>query len=226
MNEYNFRTGAINPIECIIESWNLIKQDYWLFLGICLLGIVGGSFAPLGILIGPMMCGVYYCYLSRMSGKEVSLNLLMKGFDHFLQSFIATMVQILPVFLIMIPIDLVLFFTVFSQMRHKSDPTFIFLPLIGTIVVSVVISMLLGILFIFAFPLIVDKGLSGIDAVKLSVRAVLANFGGIFSLLLLCGMITSVGILACYIGTILVLPVTFGAYAIAYRKIFPQSSTF
>lgn len=221
MSEYHFRTGVIHPVECIKESWELIKQDYWLFLGICLLGMVGGSIAPLGILMGPMMCGVYYCYFTRMGGKEVRFELLLKGFDHFLQSFIATMVQIIPIILLVIPVDLVLFFTIFSQIRRNSDPTFIFLPIMGTMITSIVIGALISIFFIFAFPLIVDKGLSGIDAVKLSVRATLANLGGIFGLMLLCGLMSLAGVLACYVGAILVLPITFGAYAVAYRKIFP-----
>lgn len=221
MSAYHFRAGVIHPVECVKESWELIKGDYWLFLGICLLGVVGGGIAPLGILMGPMMCGVYYCYLTRMGGKEVKFDLLMKGFDHFLQSFIATMVQIIPVILIMIPIDFVLFFVIFSQMRRKSDPAFIFLPLMGTAFLGIIIGALIGVFFVFAFPLIIDKGLSGIEALKLSARAVLANFGGILGLLLLCGLMSVAGVLACYVGAIMLLPVTFGAYAVAYRKIFP-----
>ncbi len=221
MSKYYFRTGVIHPVECIKEGWELIKQEYWLFLGVCLLGVVVGSLAPLGILMGPMMCGVYYCYLTRMGGKEVKFELLMKGFDHFLQSFIATMVQIVPVILIIIPMDFVVFLTILSQIKRKPDPTLIFLPLIGTALLGVIIGTLISSLFIFAFPLIVDKGLSGIDAVKLSLRAALANFGGILGLLLLCGLMSIAGALACYVGSILVLPIMFGAYAVAYRKLFP-----
>ena len=78
----------------------------------------------------------------------------------------------------------------------------------------------ISVLFTFAYPLIVDRKLTGMDAVKLSVKAGLANFWRILGLLLLNGVVGLAGALLCYVGVFLVLPVTFAALAIAYEQVF------
>ena len=55
---------------------------------------------------------------------------------------------------------------------------------IGLAIIMMLI-LILSIGFAFAFPLIVDRKLSGLDAVKLSFKAALANFWRLFGLLLL-----------------------------------------
>jgi uncharacterized membrane protein len=56
--------------------------------------------------------------------------------------------------------------------------------------------------------------------VKTSVRAALANFPGIFGLLLLSLLLMFAGVLACYVGAFLTWPIVFTSWAIAYRKVF------
>jgi hypothetical protein len=41
-NPTEFRRGAIAPMECIKEGWALIKDQYWLFLGIRFAGAHDG----------------------------------------------------------------------------------------------------------------------------------------------------------------------------------------
>ena len=62
--------------------------------------------------------------------------------------------------------------------------------------------------------------MSGIDAVKLSAKAALANFWPLLGLLLLNGLIGFAGVLLCYVGIFLALPVTFAAIAVAYEQVF------
>jgi uncharacterized membrane protein len=76
----------------------------------------------------------------------------------------------------------------------------------------------------FAFPLIADRGLSGLDAVKLSIKAGKANFGGILSLLLVNAGLGFLGVLACYVGVFFIMPISLAAHAIAYRRVFPEIS--
>ncbi|HUS09425.1 MAG TPA: hypothetical protein VMZ30_03080, partial [Pyrinomonadaceae bacterium] len=58
-NEIGFNRNAVQPIECIKSGWDLIKSQYWLFVGMTVVGVIIGSVVPLGILMGPMMCGIY-----------------------------------------------------------------------------------------------------------------------------------------------------------------------
>jgi uncharacterized membrane protein len=86
--------------------------------------------------------------------------------------------------------------------------------------VIMVIMILISVVFTFAYPLIVDRRLSGIDAVKLSIKAARANFWKLLGLLLLNGVLTFFGILFCYVGALFILPITFGALATAYEQVF------
>ncbi len=78
-----------------------------------------------------------------------------------------------------------------------------------------------GALFMFMYPLIVDRKLSGFEAIKLSMRAALANFGGVLGLMLLSFLLGMVGALACYVGLIFLYPLNFAMIAVAYRQVFP-----
>src|SRR6478752_4659273 len=98
----SFRRGAIRPTDCFRAGWELIKADYWLFLGIALVGWLLAALVPFGILAGPMMCGIYLCLFRAQRGRAVKFEILFKGFDYFVQSLIATLIMIVPLFAIMI----------------------------------------------------------------------------------------------------------------------------
>src|SRR5258706_5985952 len=189
-----FRTGVIKPVECVKEGWALIKDQYWLFLGIVVVGIFVGGAVPL-VLIGPMMVGIYMCYFRRMRGEPVDFGLLFKGFDYFAQSLIAALIQMIPMVVVMVPAYIIMFALMMTSMPRgggSMDPdassrflyTFFGFELVF-LVVMIAVGITVGVFFMFAFPLIADRGLSGLDATKLSIKAGKANFGGILSLLLL-----------------------------------------
>ena len=76
-----FRRVPIEPVDCLMRAGSLTGDQYWLFVGICFVGVLIGSLAPLGILLGPMMCGIYLCYFGRERGYRATFELLFKGFD-------------------------------------------------------------------------------------------------------------------------------------------------
>ncbi len=226
-----FRTGVIKPVECVKEGWALIKDQYWLFLGIVFVGVFVGSAVPL-VLIGSMMVGIYMCFFRRMRGEPVDFGLLFKGFDYFAQSLIAALIQMIPMVIIMVPAYIIMFALMITSMpRGQMDPdastrfvfTFLGFELVFVAVILVV-GIAVNIFFMFAFPLIADRGLSGLEAIKLSIKAGKANFGGILSLLLLNFAIGLLGVLACYIGVFFIMPISLASYAVAYRRVFPALS--
>ena len=91
---------------------------------------------------------------------------------------------------------------------------------------AMIVSMVIHSLFLFAYPLIVDRNLSGLDAIKLSYRAALKNLSGIVGLILLLGALGILGVLACYVGVFFMMPISFAAYAVAYRRVFPETGAF
>ena len=228
--EHEFRTGVVKPIECIQEGWTLIKDQYWLFIGIVLVGMLIGGAVPI-VLMGPMMVGIYICFIRKMRGEKIEFGTLFKGFDHFVPALIATLIQMAPVIVVMIPAYLImvaLFVAIAPHgggMSQEDGSGFVAIFMVfyfAMICMIMIISILVGIFFMFVFPLIADRRLSGLDAVKLSMRAGKANFGGVLGLLLMNAVISFAGALACYVGAFFVVPIAFAANAAAYRRVFPD----
>lgn len=234
MTEFN--SGAIRPVECLKAGWALIKGEYWLFLGIAFVGLLIGGAVPFGILMGPMMCGIYMALLSRMRGERVEFGALFKGFDFFGESVIATIIQVVPVLVLLVPLYLVFFIGITrlaperrSGRRTVNDPSALitFLIVMGVVFLVVMVIMIaISALFIFSYPLIADRRLSGVDAVKTSARAIFANLGGAFGLLFLNVLLGIVGMLFCYIGALFLMPVGLASWAYAYRQVFPARQDF
>jgi uncharacterized membrane protein len=230
-----FNSGVIRPVECLKSGWALIKDEYWLFLGMAFVAIIVGSAVPLGILMGPMMCGIYLCFLNRMRGERIEFGQLFKGFDYFGDSIIAALAHVVPMLAIIFPLYFVFLFG-FAMLapqrgsrRTVDDPSALitFLIVMGVVfLIAFFIAMAISALFMFSYPLIVDRRLSGLNAVKTSARAVLANFGGVMGLLMLNMLLGIVGVLFCYVGVFFVMPIGLAAWAVAYRQVFPATQTY
>ena len=226
-NPTDFNRGAIKPVECLREAWGLMKEQYWILLGICVVGmLVGSAFAI--VLMGPMMCGIYLCMFQRMRNERVGFDVLFKGFDYFGQSVVATLIQMIPAVIIIVPTYLVVTVMMVAIMSSShgggSDAVAIGFVLIMVVffLAILLISIVLGVFFAFTFPLIVDRKLTGVEAVRTSVRAAMANLGGVLGLVLLTAVLSFVGVLLCYVGAFFVLPIHLAAHAIAYRRVFPD----
>lgn len=225
-NEIAFNRNAVQPIECIKGGWELIKSQYWLFVGMTVVGVIIGSVVPLGILMGPMMCGIYLALFQTRRRQPIEFGLLFKGFDYFGDSVIATLLHIIPIIVIVVPAYLLFYVGMFGMMAASNgepDPGAM-LGLIGVFAIFWFVIMIavivLSVVFTFAYPLIVDRRLSGLNAVKLSIRAGFANFWRLLGMLILTGMMTFVGVLFCYVGAFLVMPISFAAIATAYEQVF------
>jgi hypothetical protein len=94
MTEIAFKRGVISPLGAIQESWRHVGPQYWLLVGIALVGLLLGSVAPLALLLGPMMCGIYVCMRDRMKGRQVRFEGLFTGFEGsmLVPSIVATLI--------------------------------------------------------------------------------------------------------------------------------------
>ena len=224
-----FQRGVVRPIQCFKDGWELIKNDYWLFLGITVVGVLIASVVPLGILMGPMFCGIFYCLFRRARGKGLRFEMLFRGFDYFVQSLIAALLMFVPFFIVFLigysAFLAALFSSLPTQPGAQPDAR-----ATGTIVgayavfllLIIVTQIVLQVLFFFVFPLIVDRRLTAIEAIKTSIRASGANFTGVLGIVLLNVLLSFLGELACCIGWFFVLPLHFGAIFRAYQAVFPE----
>lgn len=224
--QIHFNPGVVEPVECLKAGWALIKQQYWLFFGISAVGLLIASVVPLGILMGPMMCGIYLALLTARRGQPVEFGTLFKGFDYFGQSLIATLIHIVPILIIVIPAYLFFYVGMILMIAGSGGQPdagltlgFVGIFMLFWLVIMVAI-IVISVLFTFTYPLIVDRGLSGVDAVKLSVKAAWANFFRLLGLFLLNTLLGLVGVLFCYVGAFLVMPITLAALTTAYEQVF------
>lgn len=227
----SFRRGAVRPIECLRDGWELVRGRYWLFVGITFVAVLIGSLAPMYILWGPMVCGIQICLLHAMRGRPVKFESLFKGFDYFVPSLVATMIWAVPLTVIMLLAYLPVIVIMFSFMRAGPPapgagpagfPTAFLTAMAAYITVVMVGSFVVAVLTIFLYPLIVDRKLPGVAALKTSARAAMGNMGGVLGLVLLNYLFMFVGLLACYVGVIFVLPLHFASITVAYRQVFPD----
>ena len=221
-----YRRNAVRPIECIAAGWELVKGQYWLFVGMCVVAMMIGSAVPAGILLGPLMCGLYLAFFKLRRGEPIEFAMLFKGFDYFGPSVIATLLHMVPI--VAFVLGMYFFFyvsLVLTIIAQGDNPNpwallgiFAMLLLFFAVVFVVIILLSLG--FTFAYPLIVDRKLKGMDAVKLSFKAAMGNFWGLLGMVLLTSVLNLVGMVACYVGMFLVLPIYYGSIAVAYERVF------
>jgi hypothetical protein len=92
-----FNSGAVKPFECLSRGWHLVKDQYFLFVGLCLIIVVLVSCIPFaGIIYGAWMAGIYCALLAGMSGELVSFNMITKGFGFFSPAFLVALLSGLP----------------------------------------------------------------------------------------------------------------------------------
>jgi len=224
--EIPYSRNVVQPVECIKAGWELVKNQYWLFVGMCVVGLMIGGAVPLGILLGPMMCGLYLTFFKHRRGEPIEFGLLFKGFDFFGPSLIATLLHFVPVIAIVLPAYIFFYITMLVSIAAQgNDPNpaamFGILGMFGLFWLFVmVVVIVISIGFTFAYPLIVDRKLQGFDAVKLSFKAAMSNFWRLLGMTLLTSLLSVGGVLLCYVGVFLVFPIAYGAIASAYEQVF------
>lgn len=226
----SFECVAIRPMDCLSESWHLLSRQYWVFFAIALVGMLIQSFVPLNILTGPMMCGIFLAWFALAKGETITFEMLFKGFDFFVPSLIASLILVAVVLVVLLPCYGLLFVGIAVGAAAGQDTPEIagLAALLSVSVFFLVMFTLMTVimtLFIFVYPLIVDRKLNAIDALKTSAAAAWANLWGVLGILGLTSLIATIASFLCIVPVFLVIPWCFGAVGIAYRRIFPEMPT-
>jgi len=221
-----FRRASLGAVDCISEGWARIRDQYGLLLGISVVGVLAASVVPFGILMGPMFCGIYWAFRDKWQGRVVRFESLSEGFESFLfqQSLIATLIMMGTAFVLVLPVVVVGIAAgvVGALARESSDVQGLLTVSVfgGLALLWLVFATVIGTLFLFAFPLILDRRLPALEAVKLSARAAWANFGGVMLLMMANVAASLVGMMCCYVGAFLWMPINFASFVVAYERVF------
>jgi hypothetical protein len=235
MTNIQYNSGAIDASGCVSSGWGLIKNNYWMYLGITLLALVMIACIPIAnlFLFGPVMVGVYYVLLREMRGEPVEFGMMFKGFEKFVPAMAAGLIQNIPGIIFQI---FQFTFDIGSRIamsrpgrggRDFGDPdlgplaafTGIYLLVI---LVFMVFSIIWHMAFMFVMPLIAEHEIGPIEAIKLSAAAAFSNTGGLILLLILETLIALAGVIAFCVGIFFVMPLLYAATAVAYRQVFPD----
>ena len=224
-DDFGIRKVSVQPIQLIKRGYRMLADQYWMFLGITFVGLIVGSAVPFGIILGPMLVGIYLCYVQREQGQHVEFGTLFRGFDYFVESFLAFLILFVVSLTVMIPFMIAFFVIVFLPMIAAANAPnapppqlpasiFIWYPLM--IIANVAITLP----FLFTFQLIADRKLKAIPAVKLSARGVIKNLGGILWFMFFFMIISIILTMMCYFPVFLFMPISFASLFILYRDIF------
>jgi hypothetical protein len=226
-----FNRGAVQTMAAMSEGWKLVKDQYGLFFGITLVGMLIAGAVPLGLFLGPVYCGFNYCFLKKLRGERVEFANLFKGVDHFGASFVPTLFLIGPAIVLILPAYFFFFFQLIQMTQRRGPgqppdggelfsllgPFYLFIFVVAFILAFV------NLLLMFSYPLIVDRKLGGMQSVKTSISASFANLGGLLGLFFMHILISiPIAALTCGFGVYLYLPVSLASYAVAYRQVFAE----
>ena len=216
------RKIAVRPMARLGEAKQFLGDKYWTFVGICLVGILVGSALAI-VLMGPMMCGIFFCFFQREKG-HVTFDMVFKGFDYFLESFVAMLIMTLVIVAIEIP-----FFIVFGVLMGvtaaasggEEPPPFMlaFIPVFYIALFALILTIQVP--FAFVFPLIVERKMKPMDAIKMSWQGAKINFMGILGMYALHMLLGLACACACYFPVFLLMPLAVGSTFLIYREIYP-----
>jgi hypothetical protein len=88
------------------------------------------------------------------------------------------------------------------------------------LVLCLIPGIYLAIAWVFALPLVIDKNMRFWEAMELSRKVVTKNWWMVFALVLLAGLVGAAGIVACCIGILFTVPLTYAILMYAYEDIF------
>ncbi|MFT5122496.1 MAG: hypothetical protein ACI9TH_001772 [Kiritimatiellia bacterium] len=212
----------IQPMDCITSGYALIKDQYWLFLGISFVGMMIGS-ASMYICLGAMMCGIYMALFAKMRGEKVEFGTLFKGFDVFVPSLIPTIIMLVLGAALIVPFYIKMIFDMMmmaEQPNPEAFPTALLVDM-GFMMAGALVLNIFYFFLLFAYQLIADHRADGLTSITLSFKAVAKNFWGLLGLCILLGIFSMVAFMLCYIPGFLFMPVMYAAMAVAYSKVFP-----
>jgi len=216
----------VRPIELLQRSFEMIRGEYWLFLGITLVGMLIAAAVPFGILQGPMMVGFFLCFAQRQQTGRTEFGTLFKGFDQFFDAFIAMLIMVAASFVVMIPLMIVFFAIMVVAIATagpnggNAAPIGMIVAMLGLfpLIMAAVVAIYMP--FVFTFQLIADRKMSAGAAVKASAHAAWNNLGGLLWYFFVTGFIMFLAMLPCYLPAILLMPIAIGGAWLLYQDIF------
>lgn len=197
----------MHPIPVKFGEWfekgfNLYKENIVPLILASLIGLVLGT-ATLGILAGPMLAGLFLMALAFHDRREPrpEVGEIFRGFNFFLNALLFVGLWGIAMLILAVIVGLI--------------------PCIGQLAALFGIYAMQTFLM-FGLLLIVDRGMEFWPASVESYQAVKTNFWQFLGLMIVTGIIGSLGAIACGLGLAVTAPIQICVLTVAYRDIFKE----
>ncbi|QDS94791.1 hypothetical protein FF011L_35730 [Roseimaritima multifibrata] len=216
---------AVRSFELLGRGRNLLGDQYWLMVGICLVSLLIGSAVPFGLILGAMVVGIYLCFKQIEQFGKTEFGTAFKGFDFFVDSMLVMLISTALSFAVILPLYLLMgLSTALALALSENNPEISMLILVIMVPLMVCLfAVAIGMVYmpiIFAFQLIADHHLKAIDAVKLSWHGSRKNLFGILKHLFVLSFLSMLAAMLCYLPVFLFIPISFASMFVLYRDIF------
>ena len=213
--------------DCLSRSWELVKKNFWPVVGVNLLImlVIGGINQLLGLVSGPATRTMIL--ERRISATGIAIvagisilstpvyTVLMAGlFRYYLKLIRGEEARIADAF----------------AGFGSSAGSLALLGLVSAVltwigyILCVLPGIYLNVAWIFSIPLVIDRGLGFWEAMELSRRVVSKHWFIVFALLLVMGLVSISGLIACCVGIFVTMTIGSVALMYAYEDIFSRQA--
>ena len=231
---------------CISRGWALLKANFGVLFGavmiyfgvqfllsiLSVIPLIGVLFTLASwVITGPLMGGLLYLFLRVVRGEAAGPGDVFDGFRRaFGQLFLGQLVTSLLMGLCLLPAlvaGVIMLIPTISEFKGaglvhlvETFPANVLVAVGGVFLLCLIPLLYLQVSWMFTLPLILDKGLEFWPAMKLSWQRVNVHWWQLFGLMVLVGLVNVLGLLMCFVGILVTVPIGLAALMYAYETIF------
>jgi hypothetical protein len=226
------RSGRSLAIGTIVgRAWRVVIDNFGLAVGafavvfvLQIISLVLVLIPCLGALVAVFISwlltqSLHAFYLKMSRRQPTEFGDAFSGFSFFMPLFLLGLVQGLLFVVAMAPGGAVMFVGAQLAERGSSEAAGVGLLMLGMLLMLPIL-IYLGVAWLFAPMLVMDKGYDFWPAMELSRKVATKHFLRLFGLQLLNAAIVVAGELALCVGVLVAIPITYAAVAIAYDDLF------
>jgi hypothetical protein len=218
------------------RAWNLLKADFWPFVGFFTLMMVLTSIAsqlivPIFFLMLPLMVGFNWYVLNRLRNRAASIDDLFIGFKRgFGDLALINLILYTPIMLFVMVVSFAAVFGIafLAEGGNEPDKTVAVFAiggfLLGMLILTIIFSLIYAVSN-FACLLVVDCGLKWKEAMSLAWQACKGHMGKIIVFFLFASFVSSLGVIALYVGVLVTGAWSMMAMTYLYEDAFGESGS-
>ena len=200
----------------ITTAWNAVSTDAGAFIGATAL-LMAVSVFTLGICGPPLQIGLLRMILKKLDGQPVRAGDVFEGFSFFGAAWGLAAILAVPLLIVLAPF--VVMFIITAQSGNMEQT----MPMFNLIVqgFSNLYGLAVGLIALFAWPLIAERRAGAWEAISQSWAAVRTDFWTYLLAVFIFALIANVGVLLCGVGLLLSMPLQQACIVALYRSRFP-----